>query len=266
MKKKISLVVLGIIIIIFFVTGVTAWKGFLYDYFVNVGIYFSVVDEVHGPLLAPIVGMQLCEIDSDCIYVPKKGCDVCCDRVVVSKEGKTGYDEWNPPRCFKDEFISSVRCQCDVLNTVYDHPYCNGGVCTKNKPIDYTNERELEYLRVHAPNEPETALLEVGVTPVQNKTSQSEEILFSEDFSLLAKNIIQSSVCEKGGYDMTPYSGSEVLIVPVNIKETYQGEPLQANIINVYSPSDTTVCVYISVREDDMVTSKMFPIHDPLIQ
>lgn len=81
---------------------------------------------------------------------------------------------------------------------------------------------------------------------------------------------LKESLCRQAGYDLTPYKGQNLSFTKYGLIEKYYpvtlmgfGLPLNLWVI---TKDLVTVCGYVSVRDDSIITPGLFAVNDPNIK
>lgn len=88
--------------------------------------------------------------------------------------------------------------------------------------------------------------------------ASTASLILPQQFNEANWGVIES-VCEQGGYSLNSYAGQSISEIRYNIVETWGSEPLY---LWVLAKDQTSVCSYLSVRENSNVTPGVFAVNN----
>jgi inhibitor of cysteine peptidase len=82
---------------------------------------------------------------------------------------------------------------------------------------------------------------------------------------------LKEDMCQQAGYDLTPYAGQNISVIQYNLAEKYYypailGSAGESLYLWVIAKDQTSICGYLSVREDSGLIPGVFAVNDPNIK
>lgn len=77
---------------------------------------------------------------------------------------------------------------------------------------------------------------------------------------------LKELICEQAGYSLTPYAGESITLIKFNITgrdEMFPNEPLYLWVV---AKDQTSICGYLTVREQSGLIPGVFAVNDPIIK